>query len=260
MGLFDVPSQCRETSTLWRMFFLLPLFMGLADGRLVRWFAINIPMDLRTGGPFTSDIDILAKLSDFPKSKNWIYRSWEVKVGLIGRDGSTKSLKSGKTARTLTQLKAYRKFGLPSVSLFDVFILEDGFLRANMVPPESVLKVMDVKINELREGRFGYRTLFFEHKNRDGIDCGLKVPPWSIGGSVFGDPTVRLLSVPDEAPRDPFLKLASRLDEFFESQPSTPKKMSKRIIFCRACKKLALIDTADEFVCPECGDLLITQT
>ncbi|MCJ7791003.1 MAG: hypothetical protein MUP49_01085, partial [Dehalococcoidia bacterium] len=78
-----------------------------------RWFAINIPMDLGTGGEFTSDIDILARLSDFPHSKEWIYRTWEVKVSLICKDGTARSLKAGKIERTIKQLKAYRDFGSP---------------------------------------------------------------------------------------------------------------------------------------------------
>jgi hypothetical protein len=52
------------------------------------WFAINIPMDLATGGVFTSDIDVIAWLSDHPRSKEWIYKTWEVTVGLLSKDGS----------------------------------------------------------------------------------------------------------------------------------------------------------------------------
>src|SRR5207244_10776291 len=67
LTLFESESQYREKATIWRVFSLLPLYGALARGRIWRWFAINIPMDLETGGRFTSDIDILARLSDFPR-------------------------------------------------------------------------------------------------------------------------------------------------------------------------------------------------
>ena len=111
MTLFESESQYREKATIWRVFSLLPLFAALADGHIWEWFAINIPMDLGTGGEFTSDIDILARLRNAPPCEGWFYRAWEVKVSLICRDGSCRSLKAGKTAKTTNQLRAYRKFG-----------------------------------------------------------------------------------------------------------------------------------------------------
>src|SRR5437879_1144149 len=120
MTLFESDSQYREKATIWRVFSLLPLFGPLAGGRVWRWFAINFPMDLGTGGKFASDIDILARLYDYPRSRDWLYKAWEVKVGLLCKDGTGRSLKAGKTGRTMTQLKAYREFGSPAVSLLDV--------------------------------------------------------------------------------------------------------------------------------------------
>src|ERR1035438_5902832 len=87
MTLFETESQYRERETIWRVFSLLPLYSTLAAGRIWRWFAVNIPMDLATGGVFTSDIDIIARLSDYPRSKEWIYKTWEVKVGLLSNNG-----------------------------------------------------------------------------------------------------------------------------------------------------------------------------
>src|SRR5689334_17047420 len=125
MTLFGSTPQYREKATIWRIFSLLPLYSNLAEGRVFRLFAINIPMDLGTGGgEFTSDVDILARLHEYPRSQEWMFPTWEVKVSLLCKDGSARSLKSGKTARTLTQLRAYRKFGSPAVSLLDVFVCE----------------------------------------------------------------------------------------------------------------------------------------
>jgi len=98
----------------------MPLFAPLAEGRVWKWFAINIPMDLGTGGAFTSDMDIIARLHDFPRSQEWLYKTWEVKVSLLCKDGSGLSLKAGKLKRTVTQLNAYRDFGSPAVSLIHV--------------------------------------------------------------------------------------------------------------------------------------------
>ena len=101
---------------------LFPLYAPLAEGRVWRWFAVNIPMDLGTGAGeiFTSDIDLIARLYDFPNSKNWFYKTWKVKVSLLQKDGSARSLKAGKTKRTLTQLKVYKEFGAATTTLLDI--------------------------------------------------------------------------------------------------------------------------------------------
>jgi hypothetical protein len=62
MTLFESPSQFREKAAICRIFELLPLQGPLAEGLIFRWFALNIPMHLGTGGGFTSDIDIIACL------------------------------------------------------------------------------------------------------------------------------------------------------------------------------------------------------
>jgi hypothetical protein len=71
--LFESESQYREKATIWRIFSLLPLFSFLAGGHVWRWFAINIPMDLGTGGKFDGEIDIIARLYNFPRSRDWFY-------------------------------------------------------------------------------------------------------------------------------------------------------------------------------------------
>lgn len=121
---------------MWRIFSLMPLYAALAGGKVWRWLVLNIPMDLMSGGGrFTSDIDIIAKVHDFPNSQAWLYKTWEFKVSLLCKDGSARSLKAGKTARTVTQLKAYRDFGSLEVSLLDGYICEAGFGHRNPFPP-----------------------------------------------------------------------------------------------------------------------------
>ena len=173
MTLFESEPQYREKEVMWRVFSLLPLFANLAGGRVFRWFALNIPMDLGTGGAFTSDIDIIARLHDFPRSKEWLYKTWEVKVGLLCKNGTARSLKIGKLKRTTTQLKAYREFGSPDFSLLDILLCEAGFLRGNAFPPPAVDASVRSKIIELCQQGFGYQLLPFEHGRDEAGDVGL---------------------------------------------------------------------------------------
>jgi hypothetical protein len=251
--LFASDSQYRERATIWRVFSLLPLFANLADGRVFRWFAINIQMDLGTGGTFTSDIDIIARLHDFPNSQEWFYSTYEVKVALLCRDGTARSLKAGKTRGTLKQLHAYRKYGAPSVSLLDVFLCESGFLLNNSFPPPSIMPAVDERFVKLRAEQFGYRLLAFEHGADEIRDVGLYVP------IELGGPHARLLA-PQRTlpPGEPFSKLVRRLDEFYEG--CSDPQMKREIVFCKNCKSLQLIKMRDEHECPNCRDDLIAQS
>jgi uncharacterized protein YbjT (DUF2867 family) len=46
MTLFQFDPQHRETAAIFRLLGSMPLRWGLAEGRVFRWFAVNIPMDL----------------------------------------------------------------------------------------------------------------------------------------------------------------------------------------------------------------------
>jgi hypothetical protein len=45
MTLFGFDPQHREKRAIWRLFELSELRWGMADGRIFRWFAANIPPD-----------------------------------------------------------------------------------------------------------------------------------------------------------------------------------------------------------------------
>lgn len=259
MTLFESESQYRERATIWRVFSLSPLYTALAAGHIWRWFAINIPMDLGTGGEFTSDIDILARLYDFPHSKEWFYRTWEVKVSLLCKDGTARSLKSGKIARTMTQLRAYREFGSPDVSLLDIYICEAGFMRQNVFPPSSLKDTITVKIAELRQDRFGYQLLPFEHDRDGDVDVGLSaIMPNPINPLQT---TFNILPAFPFQPRDPFTRLVHRIDQFFEQIPERSRSYIKnQIVFCRNCRRLQYISMRDVYICPCCQSNLITQS
>jgi len=255
--LFESESQYREKATIWRVFSLLPLYAALAGGHIWRWFAINIPMYLGTGGEFTSDIDILARLYDFPRSQEWIYRTWEVKVSLLSKDGTARSLKSGKITRTIKQLRAYREFGSPDVSLLDIYLCEAGFMSQNVFPPSSLKDAITAKIAELSEDGFGYQLLPFEHGKDGDVDVGL------LAISPNGNPlltTFNILPAFPFRPRDPFARLVHRIDQFFEQLPDRSHNHNKQIVFCRDCRRLQLISMREGYTCPNCQSNLILQS
>jgi hypothetical protein len=218
---------------------------------------VNMPMDLVTRGKFTSDIDIIAHLSDFPRSREWITRTWEVKVSLLSKDGLARSLKAGKTARTIKQLTAYRNFGSPDVSLLDVYICEAGFMDSNDFPPPSLDASLRAKLPELRGHGFGYQLLPFEHGRYGDADVGLLAvsPGWNPLRTTF-----EILPAVSSQPGDKFSRLVDRIDEFFEQAPNRPTKSFHQVVFCRRCRQLQLIRMRDEHVCPICGNDLLAQS
>lgn len=257
MTLFDSEPLYREKATIWRIFSLLPLFAPLAQGHVWRWFAANIPMDLGTGGEFTSDLDIVARLHDYPRSHEWFYKTWEVKVSLLSKDGTARSLKIGKIDKLKKQLNAYRKFGSPDVGLIDVYILEAGFVGRQTFPPPVLSDVISKKRSELRREGFGYHVLPFGHGRDTEGDIGLFALQHRLCPL---ETNIQLLAAITSPPRQPFLKLAGRLHNFFERTKNQHSNSSHQIVFCRACRKLQLIRMSDEHLCPVCRSDLIIQS
>lgn len=263
MTLFDTPSLYREKATIWRIFSTSHLFAGLAESNLQRWWALNVPMDFLTGGAFTSDVDVVAKLI-VPKplmrargiTDPIIYKTWEVKVSLLCKDGTARSLKAGKTRRTLTQLRAYRNFGAPDVSLLDAYVCEAGFLETRRFPTPDVLDVTQKRKQQLAPEGFGYHLLPFGHDRDGDADVGLQA--FAVGG----DPIKRQFTTLRPwmtAPADPFLRWVKRIDDFFETTPLAARRHFKPVVFCRACRQLGQLDPETEDDCPHCGDNLIGQ-
>lgn len=256
VSLFDSAPQYREKAALWYIFSDFSLFAPLAGGRVWKWFAINIPMDLGTGGAFTRDIDIVARLHDFPRSQDWFYRTWEVKVSLVCKDGTPRSVKVGKLNRTLSQLKGYRKFGSPDVSLLDLYICEEGYIRLNSFPPPTLAEGISNKIAELRRHGFGYQLLPFEPDSR--LPSGVwtyKLPTaWSPLRNTFD-----LVPPKTAGPEQPFSRFAYRLNEFFENANDRSGKSFNQIVYCRQCRGLQLLRAKYDHLCPACKADLIPQ-
>jgi hypothetical protein len=257
LTLFESESQYREKAAIWRIFSLLPLFGGLAGGHVWRWFAINIPMDLGTGGRFTGDLDILARLHDFPRSQEWLYKTWEVKVSLLCKDGTARSLKSGKMAKIMNQLRIHREFGSPDVSLLDTYICEAGFTGRNPFPPSCLNSSISSKLAELGGEHFGYQLLPFEHGKEGNDDVGLKAIH-NVANRT--QTTVNFLSSLVTRSHEPFSRLANRVSDFFEQAGDRPAKSFHQIVFCRVCRRLQLVRMRDEHTCPGCGSDLVTQS
>jgi hypothetical protein len=204
-----------------------------------------------------SDVDILARLYEFPRSRDWIYKTWEVKVSLLCKDGTACSLKAGKTARTLKQLQAYREFGSPDVSLLDVYICEAGFMSRNSFPPSCLEESLSAKRADLSKGHFGYQLLPFEHEKDGDIDVGLRAIAQQ--GNPLCTTFHALPSVLYDL-REPFSRCAARIDAYFEKRCSGGEiKPFHQIVFCRRCRQLQLIRMRDENQCPSCKADLIVQ-
>jgi hypothetical protein len=274
MTLFDSDSQYREKATIFRIFSLLPLFSSLLAGCVCRWFAVNIPMDLGTNDGYAGDIDILACLKRWPNSLSpwpnnlspWpddtpksgsFYRTWEVKVGKLHKNGETKSLKRGKTRKILSQLDTHRKFGSPNISLLDVYLCEAGFFENGMAGfPLSAQQSIYARIPELRDNRYGYQILQFGHDIDKDNDVGLYAP--CSGPNM--DAALNILYPAVSRPQQPFSSLASRINGFWESN-RTSAPFHQMVVFCRVCRSLRVVSTrADDFICPGCRDDLVVQS
>ncbi len=212
------------------------------------------------GGTFTSDIDIIARLHDYPNSQEWFYKTWEVKVSILLKNGEARSLKSGKTKRTITQLKSYKEFGSPDVNLLDVYICESEFMKNNPFPPPIMSNLLNKKYSELTSEGFGYQLLPFEHDKEGNNDFGLKAIRF---GQNYFQRTSNLLSSANFGFRQPFSRLVNDINIFYDGISgfkNHPHKPFRQIVYCRNCHTFQLINMKTEFLCPNCRDNFIGQS
>ena len=255
MTLFECESQYREKATIWRIFSDMLLFAPLSSGHVMEWFAVNIPMDLGTGGSFDGEIDIIARLRGIPGNpvafKEYFYRTWEVKVSLLCKDGNTKSLKvgRGKMKGVVNQLKAYRKFGSPEVSLLDVYLCE---AVESMNYLSNINYSFSTKFSELQHHSFGYNVLLFGYGKQGDDDVGLHYLPFKPQFSLHPDPfwsspVAAFLHAPVTPIIPHFSNLAERIDNFVKEQKRSYKEQKRSykvfyhiVMFCRECRQLQL--------------------
>jgi hypothetical protein len=143
VSLYDADPNDRERKAIWRVLESLPLRAGLAEGLIWNWYAVNIPMNLVPNLALEGDLDIIGR---FRKGRGatveFIYRAWEVKVTLLDRLGRPHSLKAGKTASYIRQLKKARAMGCPELSLLELYICESGFWAGNSEIPSAARDVI----------------------------------------------------------------------------------------------------------------------
>lgn len=260
--LFDSDPQFREKETLRRYFSALPLWGGMAEGRLFQWFAVNIPMSLAGDPAFTSDMDVITCLRDVPSHPDrLIYRAWEVKVSLLGRDGRARSSKAGKIRKLLNQLGAYRRFGAPEVSLLDIFLCADGALEQW---PGSAEEDIVVKGEACKSGGFGYCLSAFEDFDLAALRESsildpktlLRVRRWSPNPMHTTATLVRPVVTPIG---EPFSTLVALIEDFRQEQEKR-SPVGRQIYYCRNCQQLQIVHSRSRGACPTCGSELAWQT
>lgn len=263
--LFDFESQFREKRILWRTFELAPLRYSLAQGRIFKWFGINIPLSL-VG--CQGDIDLLMSLRDLPVRKFAdVYETFELKTTLISRHGRAISLKASslKTKQLLGQLMRYRECGSPSVSLLEIYVCEDGFFEQLTPLPRSVLAAIENKLTAVAEKRFGYSIVVtqFDQTSERESDLsdyyGLRVLNTNRNP---GTPIIRGPSPLLTDAHAPFTELTTLMENFVAHEIKAARTTLGRCIvtYCVACRRLITLDNRNDYRCRHCGDALAMQT
>jgi len=251
--LFEFDPQSRETAAIWRLVRTLPLHLGLPEGRIFRWWAINIPLNLLPASHFCGDIDLMVCTLSTPMEPPGIfYKSWEIKLMLVDKSGKPRSLKSNRTAEILNQLEVHREFGSPDITLLELYLHEAGSKAFEFFPTEEVFLVLAKRATELQKRFFGYQVLPFGHrKNKNGEDLGIYVLPNPFQP---GKPTVDFLRAAKTEAKGEFLELAQHLSAFAESESKRRFKPlgPVAVTYCRVCRKLCLIHRTDKVCCYRC--------
>jgi hypothetical protein len=104
---------------------------------------------------------------------------------------------------------------------------------------------------ELKKNGFGYQLLPFGHGKDGDIDVGL---------FAMRSGNIKVLRPVKTQPREPFSRLVKDPNEFFEEETQHRKKKAFIwIVFCRRCRRLGLIGSKEEYICPGCGADLVMQ-
>ena len=259
MTLFEFDSRYREKKAIWRVLELGPLRWGMPEGMIFRWYAANLPMNLAPNSGFDGDIDLIACLR---KGRGveavWIYKTWEVKVALVDNQGRPRSLKAGKTSNLLTQLRKYRRFGCPDISLLELYVCESGYFAAHTFPPKAVNDATRTRMAALAPESFGYHALPFEHGTEGDADVGLLVQGAANPSAPTATPHLHSGRV---KPAQPFIGLMERIYEFAEDESENRKvRLGFCVVtYCYDCRKLLLLAMREQCTCYRCGRDLVSR-
>jgi hypothetical protein len=230
------------------------LHFGLSDGRVYRWWAINIPLNLLPDSGFVGDIDLMAATRGMPfERRGFYFKTWETKMMLVDKTGKPHSLKSNKTHDIVKQLTIQRRFGSPFVSLLELYLHESGSPALARFPTPEIFRVVKNRAIALANAGFGYQLLPFGH----GI--GVRGQDYGIhhGRTPFNpeSPTIDIVRGPRTKVVGAFRKLAHYLSWFAENESlRVNKRLGFTVIgYCRECRQLCLIPKSDLVICYKCG-------
>lgn len=253
MSLYDADPTERERKAIWRILETQPLRAGLAEGLIWSWYAVDIPMNLVPNMALEGDLDLVGR---FRRGRGtaveFIYRVWEVKVTLVDRFGRPRSLKAGKTARYLRQLKKARELGCPEISLLELYIYESGSLSENQGLPDAAVDLIRQRAAELEPEGIGYKVLPFEFGAGKQEQELVFVPARSTNPLDTG---VAILRPKIRETGARFHAIACELSDFYERQHLRPeyRKLLGFISYCQNCRSLVMSPKGSAHLCCHCG-------
>jgi hypothetical protein len=224
------------------------LHFGLSDGRVYRWWAINIPLNLLPDSGFVGDIDLMAATRGMPfERRGFYFKTWETKMMLVDKTGKPHSLKSNKTHDIVKQLTIQRRFGSPFVSLLELYLHESGSPALARFPTPEIFRVVKNRAIALANAGFGYQLLPFGH--------GIGVRGQDYGIHCREKPTIDIVRGRRTRVIGAFRKLAHYLSWFAENEAlRVNKRLGFTVIgYCRECRQLCLIPKRDLVICYKCG-------
>ena len=248
-SLFNTDNEQREKVCSWKIQSNLLLFSGLTNDSW-SWRAVGIPLDLLDKS-LEGDIDLMFAMrhrsqdGDGPARFANMYRGFELKTAKVKKSGEVKSLKDGRFKKTIAQLQKLCDFGLPQVFLLEAFIVEAGFsLASNGTMPTEVRNSVASKRAQIENKDFGYVALAIE-----------QIPGYSEAHTGVVWPATTVKEAKTNPLRQPFSRLASRVDEFAEKNGAIGGRLV--VTFCYRCRTLTAVVASGPYVCTKCRTSVI---
>jgi hypothetical protein len=247
-ALFNIDNEKREVFAILKLLKSDDIWFLCND--TYSWIAVNIPLNI-CGGNVEGDIDILVAMTIFPKGfpenpkgkVRHIYRTFEVKTSKIDKNGNCKSLKFGKFDRTKKQLHKLVKSGSQQTFLLTIFLLESGYHNNFDKLPESLVSLVEEKVEEVKNEKFGYVCTFLEQQS--GWDEN-NTPPMMHRPKSLKPADINKLD-------DPIKKIVKYLEKYWKENKVTDFSKVPFIAYCPSCKKLNILNANDSsYKCKHC--------
>jgi len=248
-ALFNINGQVRENFAIIKLLKSRDIFF--LCNNTYSWIAVNIPLNM-CGGSVKGDIDILIAMPIFPKDfpqnqkgrMRHIYRTFEVKVSKIDKQGNCKSLKFGnKFNKTKKQLYKLIKSGSQQTFLLTIFVLESGYHNNFDKLPKLLISLIEKKVREVKNEDFGYVCTFLEQQT--GWDEE-KTPPMTHAPKSLKPAKIKKLD-------DPIKNIIKHLEKFWKENEIKDFSKIPFIAHCPKCKKLNILYAKDSsYKCKYC--------